>query len=110
MSDNPRPITYQSLYTLPGGQTLAAAEETVTLAGKHCESGDVLLKDLAFPACSSGEVLAVFATGAYNASMSSNYNRIPRPAAVLVQDGHAELVNAENSRRIYSVTTCCPNV
>ena len=71
---------------------MAAAEETVTLAGKHCESGDVLLKDLAFPACSSGEVLAVFATGAYNASMSSNYNRIPRPAAVLVQDGHAELV------------------
>ena len=52
----------------------------------------MLLKDLAFPACSSGEVLAVFATGAYNASMSSNYNRIPRPAAVLVHDGHAELV------------------
>ena len=93
MSDNPRPITYQSLYTTClVDRPLAAAEETVTLAGKHCESGDVLLKDLSFPACSSGEVLAVFATGAYNASMSSNYNRIPRPAAVLVQDGHAELV------------------
>ena len=52
----------------------------------------MLLKDLAFPACSSGEILAVFATGAYNASMSSNYNRIPRPAAVLVQAGEAELV------------------
>ena len=93
MSDNPRPITYQSLYTTClADRPLADAEETVTLAGKHCESGDVLLKDLAFPSCSSGEILAVFAPGAYNASMSSNYNRIPRPAAVLVHAGDAELV------------------
>ena len=93
MSDNPRPITYQSLYTTClADRPLAEAEETVTLAGKHCESGDVLLKDLAFPACSSGEILTVFSTGAYNASMSSNYNRIPRPAAVLVHAGDAELV------------------
>ena len=93
MSDNPRPITYQSLYTTClADRPLAKAEETVTLAGKHCESGDVLLKDLAFPACSSGEILTVFSTGAYNASMSSNYNRIPRPAAVLVHAGDAELV------------------
>ena len=93
MSDNPRPITYQSLYTTClADRPLADAEETVTLAGKHCESGDVLLKDLSFPSCSSGEILAVFATGAYNASMSSNYNRIPRPAAVLVHAGDAELV------------------
>lgn len=93
MSDNPRPITYQSLYTTClVDRPLAGPEETVTLAGKHCESGDVLIKDLAFPACSSGEILAVFATGAYNASMSSNYNRIPRPAAVLVNEGDAELV------------------
>ncbi|MFO8237638.1 MAG: diaminopimelate decarboxylase [Prochlorococcaceae cyanobacterium] len=93
MSDNPRPITYQSLYTAvladrPG----AEASETVTVAGKHCESGDVVLKDLALPPATSGDVIAVFATGAYNASMASNYNRIPRPAAVLVADGVAELV------------------
>ena len=62
------------------------------MAGKHCESGDVLLKDVALPAAVPGDVLAVFATGAYNASMGSNYNRIPRPAAVLVSDGMAELV------------------
>jgi diaminopimelate decarboxylase len=62
------------------------------LAGKHCESGDVLLKDLPFPTCCSGEVLVVLATGAYNLSMSSNYNRIPRPAAVLVHQGEAELI------------------
>ena len=71
---------------------MAKADETVNLVGKHCESGDVLLKDLPLPSTKSGDVIAVFATGAYNASMSSNYNRIPRPAAVLVHDGAAELV------------------
>ncbi|GCE65098.1 diaminopimelate decarboxylase [cyanobiont of Ornithocercus magnificus] len=98
MSDNPRPITYQSSYTacLADCPT-AAAEEVVTLAGKHCESGDVLLKDVALPRSQSGQVLAVFATGAYNASMSSNYNRIPRPAAVLVHDGQSELVQRRES-------------
>jgi diaminopimelate decarboxylase len=93
MSDNPRPITYQSQYTaLLADRPTAAATETVTVAGKHCESGDVLLKDIHLPPATSGDVLAVFATGAYNASMSSNYNRIPRPAAVLVHDGLADLV------------------
>jgi diaminopimelate decarboxylase len=93
MSDNPRPITYQSQYTaLLADRPLAPADETVTVAGKHCESGDVLLRDVRLPAAQAGDVLAVFATGAYNASMSSNYNRIPRPAAVLVHDGVADLV------------------
>jgi len=96
MSDNPRPITYNSAYTamladrpLPGPE---AAEETVTLAGKHCESGDVLLKDLTLPTPNTGDVMVVFSTGAYNASMGSNYNRIPRPATVLVHEGIAEVV------------------
>ena len=93
MSDNPRPITYQSLYTCClADRPLAEAAETVNLVGKHCESGDVLLKDLNLPTTSSGDIVAVFATGAYNASMSSNYNRIPRPAAVVVNEGSAELV------------------
>jgi diaminopimelate decarboxylase len=93
MSDNPRPITYQSRYTaVLADRPEAEATDTVTLAGKHCESGDVLLKDLALPPSTTGDVLAVFATGAYNASMSSNYNRIPRPAAVLVHEGCSELV------------------
>jgi len=93
MSDNPRPITYQSQYTaVLADQPTAAPAETVTLAGKHCESGDVLLHDLPLPASRSGDVITVFATGAYNASMASNYNRIPRPATVLVQGGEAELV------------------
>ena len=93
MSDNPRPITYQSLYTARlADRPLADNDETVNLVGKHCESGDVLLKDLPMPSSHSGDVVVVFATGAYNASMSSNYNRIPRPAAVLVHGGHSELV------------------
>ena len=93
MSDNPRPITYQSQYTaLLADRPEAEASETVTVAGKHCESGDVLLRDAALPPATSGEILAVLATGAYNASMGSNYNRIPRPAAVLVHDGQADLV------------------
>ncbi|MCT0200568.1 diaminopimelate decarboxylase [Synechococcus sp. CS-1325] len=93
MSDNPRPITYQSAYTaVLADQPTAPPSETVTLAGKHCESGDVLLHDLPLPASRCGDVITVFATGAYNASMASNYNRIPRPATVLVQGGEAELV------------------
>jgi len=93
MSDNPRPITYQSLYTCClADRPQAPADETVNLVGKHCESGDVLLKDLPLPKTQSGDIVAVFATGAYNASMSSNYNRIPRPAAVVVQSGSSELV------------------
>ena len=93
MSDNPRPITYQSEYTAClADQSAAPAVEKVTLVGKHCESGDVLLRNLDLPASKPGDVLVVLATGAYNASMASNYNRIPRPAAVLVADGRAELV------------------
>jgi len=96
MSDNPRPITYQSIYTaVLADRPLPKDNEPldrVTLAGKHCESGDVLLSDLTLPRAHTGDVLVVFATGAYNAAMGSNYNRIPRPATVLVHDGIAELV------------------
>ena len=93
MSDNPRPITYQSSYSAClVDSPLDTADEKVTIAGKHCESGDILLKDLSLPFSRSGEFLAVFGTGAYNSSMGSNYNRIPRPAAVIVASGQSELV------------------
>ena len=71
--------------------------EKFTIAGKHCESGDVLLKDYFLPSCKSGDVLGVFGTGAYNFSMSSNYNRIPRPACVMVFDGEAEIIQKRES-------------
>ena len=92
MSDNPRPITYQSQYSAClVDKPLNKNFEKVTIAGKHCESGDILLKDFFLPACESGDLLAVFGTGAYNYSMSSNYNRIPRPATVMVREGFVEL-------------------
>ena len=100
MSDNPRPITYQSRYTACLPQRCRdTATGTVTVAGKHCESGDVLLHNIPLPPVASGDLLVVFATGAYNASMASNYNRIPRPAAVLVHGGQAELVQRRESNQ-----------
>jgi diaminopimelate decarboxylase len=93
MSDNPRPITYQSVYrAVIANKMSEECQETVTVAGKHCESGDILIKDIALPSTEPGDILVVLATGAYNYSMASNYNRLPRPAAVLVYEGEANLV------------------
>ncbi len=94
MSDNPRPITYQSNYSAclvkdPFGLN---NPRKFTVAGKHCESGDVLFKELEIGSCKTGDLLCVFGTGAYNISMSSNYNRIPRPAALLLSEGNSELI------------------
>jgi diaminopimelate decarboxylase len=93
MSDNPRPITYQSVYRILAANKMSyPLTETVTIAGKHCESGDILIKDAKLPKCQAGDVLVVTATGAYNYSMASNYNRVPRPAAVLVRDGKVDTI------------------
>jgi diaminopimelate decarboxylase len=93
MSDNPRPITYQSIYrTVIANRMSAPLTEKVTIAGKHCESGDILIKDALLPKTNPGDILVVMSTGAYNYSMASNYNRLPRPAAVLVNNGEANLI------------------
>ena len=93
MSDNPRPITYQSVYrAVVANRMSAPLTETVTIAGKHCESGDILIKEATLPQTEPGDIFVVMATGAYNYSMASNYNRLPRPAAVLVNDGEAHLI------------------
>jgi diaminopimelate decarboxylase len=93
MSDNPRPITYQSVYrAVLANKMSALMTETVTVAGKHCESGDILIKNAQLPKTQPGDILVVTATGAYNYSMSSNYNRLARPAAVLVGNGEANLI------------------
>jgi len=93
MSDNPRPITYQSAYcAVVANRMTAPATEIVTIAGKHCESGDILLKDVPLPQTEPGDILVVMGTGAYNHSMASNYNRLPRPAAVLVSNAEASLI------------------
>lgn len=93
MSDNPRPALYDARYTALSALRVAEpAEEAVSVAGLHCESGDVLIDDVLLPAPRRGDLLAVPATGAYTLAMSSNYNGVPRPAAVLVADGEARLI------------------
>ncbi|MDX2098440.1 MAG: diaminopimelate decarboxylase [Leptolyngbyaceae cyanobacterium bins.59] len=93
MSDNPRPITYQSVYrTVVANRMSAPLTEQVTIAGKHCESGDILIKEAILPKTTEGDILVVNSTGAYNYSMASNYNRLPRPAAVLVNHGEANII------------------
>ena len=94
MSDNPRPVLYGSGYEafLPRA-TFAERPRVVTVVGKHCESGDVLVRDAAVPAdLAVGDVLATPVTGAYGHSMGSNYNKVPRPPVVFVKDGGARLV------------------
>ncbi|RFU67786.1 diaminopimelate decarboxylase [Peribacillus saganii] len=93
MSDNIRPALYDAKYeAVLANRPLDQAEETVAIAGKCCESGDMLIWDLPLPKAERGDVLAVFCTGAYGYSMSNNYNRIPRPAVVFVENGISHLV------------------
>ncbi|MBR3575825.1 MAG: diaminopimelate decarboxylase [Clostridia bacterium] len=92
MADNPRFIMYGSQYhALLANNPLAQPEEVVTIAGKCCESGDLLIKDIRMPKLKAGDTLAVLATGAYNYSMASNYNRIPKPPVVMVSGGKPSL-------------------
>lgn len=93
MADNPRYIMYGAEYTAVLVENPLGKEEmTATIAGRCCESGDILIRDAKLPAVSSGDILAIQATGAYNYSMASNYNRLPRPPIVFVKDGEANLV------------------
>jgi diaminopimelate decarboxylase len=93
MADNPRPITYQAKYeAVVVNKMLEKKKEKVTIAGKYCESGDILIKEIELPSISKGDIIAVLNTGAYNYSMSSNYNMMPRPACVMVDDGKAEVI------------------
>ncbi len=93
MTDNPRPALYESVYeAMLANRANEANEEVVSIAGKACESGDMLIWDLSLPKTKSGDILAVSCTGAYNYAMASNYNRIRRPAVVFVQAGQADLV------------------
>jgi len=94
MADNPRPILYEAKYegVLVNKINNNLLKEVVTIAGKCCESGDILIKDLKLPSASVGDLFAVFTTGAYHYSMSSNYNRLPRPAVVLVNQGKDDVI------------------
>ena len=93
MSDNIRPALYDARYeAVVANRPEANLHETVSIAGKCCESGDMLIWDLPISETTAGDVLAVFCTGAYGYSMANNYNRITRPAVVFVENGETTLV------------------
>lgn len=93
LADNPRPILYQAIYDAKlANKASAVPVEKVTIAGRSCESGDILIKDIKLPKTEINDILAVLCTGAYNYSMASNYNRVGRPAMVLVRCGQASLI------------------
>ncbi len=93
MSDNPRPQLYGARYeALLANRAAEPAGGVYRIAGKHCESGDVLIEAVELPEPRSGDVLAVPATGAYTLALGSTYNGVPRPAVVLVADGDARLI------------------
>ena len=93
MGDNIRPALYQAEYeTVLASNPQAPIKEHVRLAGKYCESGDILAQDQGLPETKPGDVLAMLDTGAYGYSMASNYNRNPRPAVVFAENGKAQLV------------------
>ncbi|HEY3017554.1 MAG TPA: diaminopimelate decarboxylase [Gaiellaceae bacterium] len=98
MSDNPRPQLYGSRYeALLANRADEPAAGPYRIAGKHCESGDVLIDAVELPVPQRDDLLAVPATGAYTLGMASNYNGVPRPAAVLVAGGQAELIRRRES-------------
>lgn len=93
MADNPRPALYQAKYTAVIANAAERSKtEKITLAGKCCESGDVLIENIKLDEIHSGDIIAVLSTGAYNYSMSSNYNRLPKPAVVMVKNGEHRLI------------------
>lgn len=93
MCDNPRYALYKSKYSAAvANKAEKMADTKVTIAGKCCESGDIIQEDTLIQKPEKGDILAVFSTGAYNYSMASNYNRIPKPAMVMTNNGQARLI------------------
>lgn len=98
MADNPRPSLYQAIYTAEvANRPDDKATETVTIAGRFCESGDILIKDVKMPELKEGDILCFYNTGAYGYSMSSNYNRVLKPAAVLVNNSQSDIIISRES-------------
>ena len=98
MGDNIRPALYEARYEAVIGNRMAEApRERVTIAGKFCESGDILVRDAELPVTEAGDIIAIPASGAYCPAMASNYNMAPRPAMVLVHEGAARLIRRRES-------------
>lgn len=105
MADNIRPAIYDARYeAVPADRPLAENEERVTIAGKYCESGDILVRDIDLPRLQPGDILAIPASGAYCLAMGSNYNGALKPPIVFVRDGKARLVRR---RETYADIMAC---
>ena len=90
MADNPRPMLYQAEYTFAlANKAGLPGKHTYSIAGKYCESGDILAEGVGLPTVEKGDLVVVYATGAYNYAMASTYNRNPRPAMVMVDQGQS---------------------
>ena len=93
MADNARPSMYQAEYTAQiANKPNYELAKTVTIAGRFCESGDILIKNIKLPEIEEGDILCVYNTGAYNYSMASNYNRVQKPAMVLVNNSQSDII------------------
>lgn len=93
MADNPRPSMYQAEYYAEVVNKLNyELADTVTIAGRFCESGDILIKNIKLPQLEEGDILCVYNTGAYNYSMASNYNRVQKSAMVLVNNSQSDMI------------------
>ena len=93
MGDNIRPALYESKYeAVLANKVTARPSKKVTIAGRYCESGDILIKDIVMPETASGDIIAIPVCGAYCIPMSSNYNMVPHPAIAMVKDGKARII------------------
>ena len=108
MADNVRPALYGAKYeALVANKASASETEKVTIAGKFCESGDILIRDINLPTLSAGDLIAIPESGAYCLSMASNYNAALKPAIVLVKEGSARLIRR---RETFDDLTRCDSV
>ena len=93
MADNPRPSMYKAKYCAEiANDTTGRSPEYVTIAGRFCESGDILIENIELPSPQAGDILCVYNTGAYNYSMASNYNSVRKPAMVLVNNSQSDII------------------
>ena len=93
MADNPRPSMYQAKYYAEKAKNPDSdKKETVTIAGRYCESGDILIEDIELPVIKEGDIICIYNTGAYNYSMASNYNRVEKSAMVLVNNSQSDII------------------
>lgn len=109
MADNPRPSMYQAKYTAEIANKKDSEKEIVTIAGRFCESGDILIENIELAKTEPGDILCVYNTGSYNYSMNSNYNRVEKPAMVLVNSAQSDIIVSRESLKDLVARENIPN-